>query len=224
MVNIKLLFIILEIGNDKKIKNILNKFGIQVKTASYARGTASPSILSYFGLTETEKEMFMAIIPDYLCGEILDKINNDLKLNNVGVGLAFTVPILSSNKFLSAIFSKNDLVGSDVEMKNENKIKYHLIMTIVAEGYLEKVMSAAKKAGSTGGTVINGRGLSSNKAAKVLGFNIEPEKDIVLNIVSDENKTKVMEEITKEAGIKTKGMGVCLSLPIDDVIGLDIYD
>ena len=107
-------------------------------------------------------------------------------------------------------------------MEEENKVKYHLVITIVSEGYLEQVMKAAKRAGSSGGTALKGRGLSDNRPAKILGFNIEPEKDIVLNIVSEKDKNKVMEAITKEVGIKTRGRGVCISLPVEDAIGFDL--
>ena len=220
MVNIKLLFIIIEEGYDKRIKNLLNKYGIKIKTVSNASGTASQSVLSYFGLNETEKEVFLAVIPDYLSEEILLKINDSFKLNKIGKGLAFTVKILSSNKFLSKSFSKEK--RSDQRMLSQKK--YHLVVTIVSEGYLEQVMKAAKKAGSSGGTAIKGRGLSESKRAKILGFDIEPERDIVLNLVSEEDKTKVMEAITKEVGIKTKALGICMSLPVDEAIGLDVIE
>ena len=109
-------------------------------------------------------------------------------------------------------------------MIEDNKLSYHLIITIVTEGYLEKVMSAAKKAGSSGGTALKGRGLSDNRPAKILGFNIEPEKDIILNIVSEKDKNKVMEAITKEVGIKTRGRGVCFSLPVEEAIGFGLIN
>lgn len=221
MINIKLLFIILDYGNNKKIRYILNRYGIKVKTVSNAKGTATPSVLSYFGLTQTKKEMYMAIIPDYLSIKIVDKLKSYFKLNNVGTGITFTIPISSSNKYLSDMYKKDNIDRSDKKMSKENNIKHHLIITIVAEGYLEQVMTAAKRVGCSGGTVIKGRGLNNLRHVKTLGFNIEPEKDIVLNIVTEEEKTKVMEEITKEVGIKTKAMGVCFSLPVDDISGID---
>ena len=222
MVNIKLLFIILNEGNDTKVKSILNSFGIKVKTVSNAHGTASPSVLDYFGLVETEKEIFMAIIPDYLKYDILNKLNDSFDFDNVGSGVAFIVPISSSNKFLADTFSAKTLERNEIKMKNE--VKYHLIITIVSEGYLEKVMAAAKRAGSSGGTALKGRGLSDNRPAKILGFNIEPEKDIVLNIVTDKDKNKVMEAITKEVGIKTRGKGVCISIPVEDAAGFGLIN
>lgn len=220
MVNIMLLFIILDEGNDKKVNNLLNRYGIKVKTVSNAAGTASPSVLDYFGLVETKKEVFFAIIPNYLETKILDKIKTLFNFKVQGSGVAFTIPISSSNKFLVDGFNKTD-VGEKVENMKEDNNKYHLVITIVMDGYLEQVMAAAKRVGCGGGTVIKGRSLMNMVPTKILGFNIEPEKEIVLNIVVEEDKNRLMEEISKEVGIKTPGKGVCIALPISSAIGLN---
>ena len=219
MVNIKLLCLILDEGLHKKANSVLNRLGIKFKTVSNASGTASPSILDYFGLAETKKELFLAIIPENLKYKTLEKLNNTFHLEKEGTGIGFVLPISSSNKFLSESFNKIDIVGEDDNM-SKNK-KYHLVITIVYEGYLEKVMTAAKRAGCNGGTVMKGRSLSDVIPTKILGFNIEQERDVVLNIVEEKNKTKVMEEISKDCGIKTTGKGVCFSIPIEATMGLD---
>ena len=163
----------------------------------------------------------MVIVPNYLSSKILNKLKSYFKLNEVGTGVAFTVPISSSNKYLSDMYIKNNSDRSELNMENKIEIKHHLIITIVSEGYLEQVMSAAKRVGCSGGTVIKGRALNNIRHVRTLGFNIEPEKDVVLNVVSEKDKTKVMEEITKEVGIKTKGMGICFSVPVDGVAGIE---
>ena len=218
MINILLLTLIMDEGYDKKVNLFLNKYGIKFKTVTSAIGTASPSVLDYFGLTETHKDVFLAVIPSYLEEKILSKIKTTFKLEQQGSGVAFTIPITSSNKFLSDIFNKENIEKGDNIMEDE--IKYHLVITVVLEGYLEQVMAAAKRAGATGGTVIKARGLANIMPNKVLGFNIEPERELILNIVDDESKNKVMEEITKTCGIKTGGKGVCVALPISMAEGL----
>ena len=223
MVNLMLLVLIYSEGIDKKINSILNKFGVKVKTVTNASGTASASVLDYFGLAETRKDVYLAIIPDYLEHNILSKLKNTFKFEEIGTGITFTIPISSSNKFLMDSFKKSDVEEKVKDMKEDNN-KYHLIITIVLEGYLEQAMAAAKKAGATGGTVIKGRGLANLLPAKVLGFNIEPEREVILNVVEDESKQKVMEEITSAVGIKTGGKGVCIALPISDAIGLNKYN
>ncbi len=222
MIKLLLLLIILDEGYDRKVSYTLNKYNIKYKTVSNGSGTASPSVLDYFGLTETKKEFFLAIIPDYLRNDILLKLEKDFDFKKAGTGIAFTIPIVSSNKFLM-----DDFINSGVEESGElmnNDKKYQLIMTIVMEGYIENVMAAAKRAGASGGTVMKGRGLGNKIPTKILGFNIEPGKDLVLNLVKEEDKTKVMEEITKDVGIKTPGKGICISLPVDSVVGVDMYE
>ena len=100
------------------------------------------------------------------------------------------------------------------------EIKHHLVVTIVLEGNLEQVMVAAKRAGAQGGTVIRGRGLGNKETEKIFGFEIEPGREVVLNVVNNDIKNKVMEEITKTVGINTPGKGICFSMPIDSAVGL----
>jgi len=221
MVRIKLLLIILNDGKIRKVRNILNKFSIKVKTSTFASGTASPSLLDYFGLVETKKEVFLAVIPDFLEMSILEKLDNEFKFNEPGGGVVFTIPISSSNKYLSDAFESKLMKKESVVMENKTNTKYHLIITIVLEGHLEKVMNAAKRVGAGGGTVIRGRGIGNKDVLQLFGFTVEPGRELVLNIVEEEIKNKVMEEITKEVGIKTGGRGVCISLPVDCAIGLE---
>ncbi len=69
-------------------------------------------------------------------------------------------------------------------------MKYEAIFTIVDRGVSDSVIDAATKAGSTGGTIIHGRGGSgTQETAKLFNLEIEPEKDIIL-ILSKVDKTE----------------------------------
>lgn len=221
MVDIKLLVIITDEGQDKKINLLLNRYGIKAKTITSASGTASPSLLDYFGLAETKKSLYLAIIPDYQKEKILSRLKSNFKLENEGKGIAFVVPISSANKFLAEIFSQSKTEGKKETMEAKNEKRYHLIITIVLDGYLETVVATTKKAGAIGGTVIKGRELSNVIRKKLLGFNLEAEREIVLNVVAEKDKKKVMEEISKAVGIKTPAKGICLAIPVEDAIGIE---
>ena len=213
--NLKLLTIICSTEYEKKIYKICKKNNISISIDISAKGTATSSILNYFGIAETNKTVLLSIIPDYLETSMLREINQKLKMHQVGVGIAFTISLTSANKFLIDSYKIQTQ-----ECENMSEKKYHLVMTIVLEGNLEKVMQAAKKAGAQGGTVIRGRGLGNKEAKKILGFEIEPGRDIVLNVVDENIKTKVMEKITKAVGVKTESKGICISLPIDNAVGI----
>ena len=103
-------------------------------------------------------------------------------------------------------------------MKNDKE--YELIVLIVSEGYAQAAMDAAKRKKAGGGTLIKGVGLGSAEATKILGITIEPEKDVVLILTEKNNKKEVMQEISESVGLATDGRGICFSLPVDNVIGL----
>lgn len=104
----------------------------------------------------------------------------------------------------------------------ENERKFDLIITIVNNGFGNQAIEAAKLAGATGGTIINGRGLGVHEAKKFFGICLQSEKEAVLILTRHNSKTKIMKAIGKEVGIKTSGEGICFSLPVDEVEGISI--
>ena len=98
--------------------------------------------------------------------------------------------------------------------------KYEAVMCIVNSGFSEQVMEAAKKAGAGGGTVMNARGTANKEAETFFHINIEPEKEIVVIIVSSDIKDDVLKNIYDEVGISTPGKGIAFSLPVDNVVGI----
>jgi len=212
--NLKMLFIIT--NEEKKLNQFVNKFKLPFNTIFHGIGTASKSMLDFFGLVPCEKIILMSIIPDYLEDDIIDNLHKKFKLQEIGNGIGFTVPLSSSSKYVKEAFN--------IEAKGEkmkDKKNYHLIVSIVQEGYADKVMNVAKKNGANGGTLIKGRGLGSKNSFKFFNMTIEPEKDIVLIVCDNDSKNKIMEAVLEKTGIKTEGKGICLSLPIDSTIGID---
>ena len=214
--NLNLLMIIAPTVLENRYLEILNKYEVKFKAIAYAKGTASSSLLKYFGLNEVDKIVIFAVLPKVLGKHVLRYTKSRLKINKPGTGIAFTIPLSSSTKYMQEFYK--DIKLEDFEMKEEVK---HLIITITNEGFAEMVMNAAKKAGAAGGTTINGRGLETEKIVKFLGISIEPEKDIVLILTDEDKKIPIMNEIVESCGIKTPGAGICFSIPVENVAGLN---
>lgn len=102
-----------------------------------------------------------------------------------------------------------------------NEKNYTLIVTIVNKGTTDLALNAARKAGSTGGTIAVARGTGNPELAQFYGLAIQPEKEILFTVVKEELKDKVMKAIYDEAGLDTPGQGILFSLPITDAVGLD---
>lgn len=215
MDNLSLMVMIFNKKLERKYKFILQKNKVKYSTLLYGTGTASSSVLEYFGLNEIGRDIVLSILPYNLSKYVLKQLNQKLQMDEPGNGIAFTVPISSSTKNMHDAYKEYDVEETFMEESNK-----HLIVTITNEGYAEEVMNSAKKAGATGGTTLNGRGLETDKIVKFLGISIEPEKDVVL-ILADENiRNKIMDSILEACGLKTLGKGICFSLPVSHVVGL----
>lgn len=102
----------------------------------------------------------------------------------------------------------------------ENEREYDLILTIVNRGFADQVVDAARKAGAHDGTIFYARGTGLHEVEKFFAISIQPEKEIVLNIVKHADTKNVMHSIIEAAGLKTAGRGLSIALPISNVVGI----
>ena len=100
------------------------------------------------------------------------------------------------------------------------EFKHEVIFCIVNAGFSEAVMDAAREVGARGGTVLHASGTANTDAEKIFGITIQPEKDVVMILVSSEIRDKVLHALYESAGLKTEGQGIAFALPVQDVVGL----
>lgn len=98
-----------------------------------------------------------------------------------------------------------------------------LIVSIVRKGWGSTVLQASVKAGARGGTVVTGRGAGVNEQEKIFGMSIEPEKEIVLTMVYEEQARKILDEIVRAAELNDTGRGIAFILPVEDVVGVAAF-
>ena len=213
--NLYMLFVIINDSDEKYVTKIFNKYKIGFRFVVNGMGTASGSLLNYFGLNQEDKTVMNVVVTSKLCKCLLNDLIEKGRFNEHGKGIAFGIPLSSCTKYMLDFYENMEL--EDIEME---EVREHLIVTIVNQGNAEKVMMEAKKGGAMGGTTISGLGMETEKAVKFLNITIEPEKDIVLILVPAKIKNDVMKLIIDNCGLKTKGAGICFSLPVDYVAGI----
>ena len=98
---------------------------------------------------------------------------------------------------------------------------FECILCIVNSGFSEAAMDAAKQFGAKGGTVIHGRGTVSKEAEKFFNISIQPEKDIVIILVTTDIKDNILHALYNAVGTNTKAQGIAFSLPVEDVVGIN---
>ena len=102
------------------------------------------------------------------------------------------------------------------------EFKHEVIFCVVNAGFSDAVMDAAKEFGARGGTVIHARGTANREAEKLYQITVQPEKEIVMILVSSEIKNDILHALYKAVGLKTPGQGIAFSMPVDNVVGLSM--
>jgi len=97
----------------------------------------------------------------------------------------------------------------------------NVIITIVTRGFADKVMESAKSAGADGATIFNARGNGIHETDTILGVSIQPDKEVVMIIVRKNIRKKVMRAICVDCGMNEEGRGLCFSLPIEEIGGIN---
>ena len=218
IIKTKMLLSIVDKGKEEKILKLLKRHKVTYSFKINGVGTASSSLMAYFGLDEVKKNIIISIIPSKLESKILYDLHNKVEIYKPGEGIAFTVNVTSATRYLSNQYKTMKFIEEEYMIKKEKE--YELIVLIVLEGYASTAMDAAKRVGASGGTLVNGIGLGSKEATKFLGITIEPEKDVVLILTEKDDKKEVMKAVTEAVGLSKEGRGICFSIPVDNVVGL----
>ena len=100
------------------------------------------------------------------------------------------------------------------------KYKHEAIFCIVNAGYSEAVMDTAKSFGAGGGTVIHARGTANSEAEKLYEITFQPEKEIVMILVTSDLKDDILTALYRSVGLNTPGQGIAFSMPVDAAVGL----
>lgn len=219
--NMFLLITIIDYSYIEMAEEHYRHYNIPINIVTHGYGAAKPELYNMLGFGEHKKAIFLSIIPENMVPRLLEKLASDFHLNTPGKGIAFTIPINGINNIFNHLCKISDgNLLKESEDKAMSQKEHDLILTIVNHGYYDRIIEAVRAAGAKGGTLLHGRGVSNEETAKFLGITIQPEKDVLLIIVSHKIKQQVMESINKAAGISTSGQGICISLPVDSALGL----
>jgi nitrogen regulatory protein PII len=99
-------------------------------------------------------------------------------------------------------------------------IEFDLIVSIVEKGRACEVVSASKKAGAEGGTILSGRGSGIHDNKKVFGILIEPEKELILTLVDRTIATQTLQAISVALQLDQPGNGIAFLVKVEETAGI----
>lgn len=174
--------------------------GARGGTILVGRGEYPSRILRSLALADVERDVLITLATDEQLDAILDSIES--------------APVHIRGKQGLSIAIRTGGAG----MTGESG---HVLLTIIVNrGYADDVMAAARKAGATGGTILNARGTGKPDDEKFFGITIVPEKEEVL-IVAERSIAKNVEvAILTLPCLSTPGIGVMYSSPVERFLQL----
>ena len=218
-------FSIVDYSKGDMIAEVYKKEQVPVFFSTHGNGSADSSMLELLGFGENKKSVMLSVLEKKASERIFAAVEEKMNISKPGKGIMFSVPLTGATAFLVGLTEKmnaNDTAdekGCEPEMAEH---EFELIITIITKGYFPDVKAAANAAGARGGTLIHALGMGGEEAQKFLGIAIQPEKDLIFNVVRREEKTKIMKAIAEASGINTQGRGIIFSLPVDAAMGLSL--
>ncbi len=88
------------------------------------------------------------------------------------------------------------------------------VFIIVNVGFANEAVELAQQCGAKGATIISARG-SGAKFTAFLGMHYEPEREIILSVVSGEVADKIVEGVKEKLGRDSQAKGVCFIMPVE---------
>lgn len=221
------LYMMTTIANRNMLPRFLGFYqeqGVNVNLITLGRGTAASEVMDYFGLESAEKAVLFGVVTDEVWRALKKGLQNRLRIDVPGTGIAFTVPLSSigGGRELRFLTQHQDFVKGE-----ENTLKdtiHELLVVIANQGYSNLIMEAAKGAGAGGGTVIHARGTGMERAESFFGVSLASEKEIIFIVSRTGLRSKIMRAVMKEAGMESKAKSIIFSLPVTSTAGLRLVE
>ena len=209
--DIELAVVIVNFGLGSQVLKVAKENGIIGGTIFLGQGTIKQPFLEFLGITDVRKEVVFMITDSEIAKKSLSLIEEKFKMKKKKSGIAFTMPI---NYF----YGSHD--KEKPSKKGVEKSMYNCIYVIVDKGKGNEVIESADRAGSKGGTIINGRGASAHETSKLFSMAVEPEKEVVMILAENEITEKIVEQIKTDLEIAKPGNGVLFVQNVNQTYGM----
>lgn len=207
-------FIIVNFGLGSKVMRVAKQNGATGGTIFLGKGTINSHILEILDLSDVRKEIVMIVAEKAIASQALDEINRKFNFEKPKHGIAFSTSV---SGFLG---TRNTLELNHKESRGVVKTMHQAIFTVVDRGNAEAVIEAATAAGSRGATIINGRGSGIHESKMLFSMAIEPEKEIVMILATNDRTEGIVASIRENLKIDEPGNGIMFILDVNKTYGL----
>ncbi|MGI6078281.1 MAG: hypothetical protein ACOYCB_08990 [Fastidiosipilaceae bacterium] len=211
MINERLFFVVVNRGKADEVLSEMQSFGLPGGVIMHGDGTSVNKILKVLGLDETHKDIIFIPIPEELENPLHAMVEQVFHLNRRNRGIAFSIPI---SRY------RNENILPEQMRCDRTSFRYHCIFTILDRGKSKDCVYFARQAGAPGGTIIHGHGAGRSVIDAAFPISIEPEKDIVMQVVLTEQVPKIRQTLINNLKLNEPNSGILFVLPVSRATGL----
>lgn len=221
----KLLSLITDADRRRKVESLMERQHAMACLGLKAKGTTKITWLHQLGIKNAEKMQFDFLLDEPRARAMLDAMTQELKLDKPGNGIAFIRDIDYSVSAREPL-NENELKAYVEKISQAEDAMYKKISVIVDLGLSDDVIEAAREGGARGGTILHGHGSATEEHAKIFGFQIVPEKEMVIILAPSGIVEAVIKAIDRKLDLKEAGNGILYVEPVSDTRGLveESYD
>lgn len=236
----KMIVSIVERGKGKDIIRLYNREGVHFHYQTIGRGTATSEIMDILGLDSRDKDVVLSLSTESSVNQLAYRMSNELRgvidtkgiyfdlrltgiSNLIAAALSLTKPEEKkspapglADALLERAFQSENLNNQRKEapdMSSENK--HSLILISVNQGYTETVLDTARSLGARGGTILRARWSGEKALEKYHGITLQTEKEIMVMIVPNKLRNRIMDTVNEKHGLKTDAQAIVCSLNVD---------
>lgn len=199
MEKIKVSFVIIPELYKKAMTSVLDNNNLERSLILDGKGTADKLLLQTLGLGQVSKSVFILLYKECEQDTLYNSIENLANSSEDLKGIFFTFQ------------TETDMAENDKNL---------VIFTIVNAGYAEDIMKEARKAGAKGGTILTGKGTSTNSDLDFFGINITPEKEVLIMLAEKELAHTLVDTIKSMPLVQKAGSGIVFTVQTESYMRL----
>ncbi|MCC8165837.1 MAG: P-II family nitrogen regulator [Planctomycetes bacterium] len=225
----KMLICFLGRHRGERLVDAAKEAGARGGTLALGQSLGNSRILQALSLGDIQQDIVYLVMGDEapaVIQAVKDAAEADpRRLSGMAVRLA--VPELIIRTRDSQRFFRHGGGADRVQINNNNPVDqgekpmhsgYKMINVIVNSGVADDVMAEARKAGASGGTIINARGIGKEEDAKFFGIALVPEKEMLIIIAREEAVPNIVEAIATVPTLSQPGGGIIFNLNVEEFI------
>ncbi len=191
-------------GAGEKIAKAAVDAGAGGGTVLLGRGTAPNSVMQFLGLGERAKDIVLNIAPGAAADAVCRAISEAAGAAGAR-GVAFAAEA-------AAFRRSGENGGTEWSESMEKSGESMAVVAIVNRDYADDALAAARRAGATGGTILQGRGTAREDDAAFFGVRLVPEKDILVILAPRGTAPAILEAIRSAPCFAEKGSGIVFAV------------